>query len=93
MKIYVLSDPAVDARGVAVPVVAWETICRDRTTKLIVHHEPIRWTSRWVAAARRRPYGIYCVRRGRWNAPLSYHATLMAAVRAATRLSKELRDA
>lgn len=90
MKIYVLSDPAVDTSGALAPVVAWETICQDRTPKLIVHHEPRRWVSRWVTADRKRPFCVYSVRRGRWSGALSCHATLAAAVKAAARLSREL---
>lgn len=85
MKVYVLSDPAIELPG----AVAWEAICRDRATKLIIHYDRVRWVSRWVTVDRKRPFCIHSVRRGRWSAPLSYHGTLDAAVRAAQRLSVE----
>lgn len=85
MRVYVLSDPAIDATGIDLPVVPWEVIARDRSPKLIIHYEAVRWVSRWVTVDRKRPYCVHSVRRGRWSAPLSYHGSLRAAVRAAER--------
>ena len=83
IKLYVLSDPAINATGIDVPVVAWEAICHDRSPKLIIHFEAVRWLSRWMTVPRKRPFCVHSVRRGRWSTTLSYHATLAAAIRAA----------
>jgi hypothetical protein len=88
VKVYILSDPTVDMPG----AVAWESICHDRSAKLIIMYEPLRWLSRHETADRKRPYCVRSVRRGRWSGALSYHATLAAAVKAAGRLSTELRS-
>ena len=90
MRVYIISDPAIDAAGVDLPVVTWDEINRDRTTKVLVHYEPRRWVSRHESAERKRPYCVRYALRGFWGWPASYHATLPAAVKAAARLSAEL---
>ena len=89
MKIYVLSNPVIDMTGTDVPVLTWDEISGDRHDKLVIHYEPRRWLGRHEIAERKRPYCVRFAPGGRWGWPASYHATLMAAVKAAERLSRE----
>lgn len=66
--------------------VEWTTICRRKTPYLVINYEPFRETSRWVTVPRKRAFTLY---QSGLVSPLSRHATLDRAIRAA----QEARDA
>jgi hypothetical protein len=72
----------------ATDTVEWTAICHLRTPSVIVHYLARRWTSRHVSHERKRPFDV-CWSSGhrgdfsRLHHPVSSHATLEAALRAA----------
>ena len=77
----------------ATDTVEWTSICHLRTPSVIVHHNARRWTSRHVSQERKRPFDV-CWSSGkhgdfsRLAHPITSHATLEAALRAAKSFAK-----
>lgn len=66
--------------------VRWIDICRHEGPFLVINHEPLRDTSRWVSVERKRPFAVYHMG---LRHLLSRHATLEAATASANAWIKE----
>jgi hypothetical protein len=70
----------------------WTAICRSKTPVVFINYSPLREKSRWVPVSNKRPYHVCELPRGNPLEPISRHATLGAALKAARRVAANCND-
>ena len=77
----------------ATDTVEWTDVCHSKEPFIYVDYQPVRWPTRWTTQVNKRPFFVYVRSRGRFGSSprqWSTHHTLAAAVKAATKIAKEI---